>query len=316
MLDVSSRLLSRLVCPECFGPLERASDGLLCPRCTRTYPVRDGIPLLIATAHNSTAPRRPEHVRALSEDASPVDRWPKRVARRLLDAYLAFQRILIPVTPLSPLYALRAFSGALGELPTPKSVLDAGGGAAPYFREVTRAGDDYTAIDVDARSLRQAPAQDKVVGDLHAMPFSDAEFDLVIMSEVLEHLYDPSQALAHAARVLKPGGLLFLSTPQYWHIHGWPSDYYRFTIFGLQYLCERHGLIIERSEAKGGPVLLLYAVLKLNFLTFLSLPLVRVLLDVPLVLAFWGLDRLRGGFDVRSAHPDTAGWCLLARKPA
>ena len=48
------------------------------------------------------------------------------------------------------------------------------------------------------------------------LPFGTARFDLAICSEVLEHVPDPGQAVAEAARVLKPGGHLVVSVPRRW----------------------------------------------------------------------------------------------------
>jgi ubiquinone/menaquinone biosynthesis C-methylase UbiE len=52
--------------------------------------------------------------------------------------------------------------------------------------------------------------------DILALPFKDGSFQLVICSEVLEHIQDHHQALAEAARVLQPGQLLAVSVPSYW----------------------------------------------------------------------------------------------------
>lgn len=52
--------------------------------------------------------------------------------------------------------------------------------------------------------------------DSLALPFPDGAFDLVICSEVLEHIVDHRQALAEAVRVLTPGGLLAVSVPRFW----------------------------------------------------------------------------------------------------
>lgn len=53
------------------------------------------------------------------------------------------------------------------------------------------------------------------VGDLQALGHPDASFDTVISCETIEHLPRPRTALAEMARVLKPGGRLFLTTPNY-----------------------------------------------------------------------------------------------------
>jgi SAM-dependent methyltransferase len=45
------------------------------------------------------------------------------------------------------------------------------------------------------------------------LPFADGEFDVVSLSDVLEHMTDPGAALAELARITRPGGLIILSTP-------------------------------------------------------------------------------------------------------
>ena len=80
-----------------------------------------------------------------------------------------------------------------------------------------------------------------VWGDALKLPFAAATMDTVLCNEVLEHVPEPSQLFAEAARVLRPGGVLLLTTPQVWGLHEEPWDFYRYTRYGLSYLAEKHG---------------------------------------------------------------------------
>jgi len=56
--------------------------------------------------------------------------------------------------------------------------------------------------------------------DAQHLPFVNAAFDLVISCETIEHLMDPLAALREMARVCKPGGMLYLTTPNYLNLMG------------------------------------------------------------------------------------------------
>lgn len=76
-----------------------------------------------------------------------------------------------------------------------------------------------------------------VVADAHVLePFSDGEFDAFIAVSTWEHLERPWIAAEQAARVLKSGGLLYVATHQTFPIHGYPSDYFRFSDMALKVL--------------------------------------------------------------------------------
>lgn len=51
------------------------------------------------------------------------------------------------------------------------------------------------------------------LGDIYKLPYHDGEFDKIILSEVLEHLPDDVKALSEIKRILKPGGILFVTVP-------------------------------------------------------------------------------------------------------
>jgi SAM-dependent methyltransferase len=77
-----------------------------------------------------------------------------------------------------------------------------------------------------------------VRGDLCALPFPDARFDGIVLTEVLEHCQDPVSAMREVLRVLKPGGLALVTSPFLWPWHGTQDyrDYWRFTHQGWELL--------------------------------------------------------------------------------
>jgi SAM-dependent methyltransferase len=86
-------------------------------------------------------------------------------------------------------------------------VLDIGGRIQPYRPLLADRVDSYIAID-----LRATPLVD-VLCRAEELPFCDAEFDVVISTQVLQYVYEPQRVISEAHRVLKPGGCLFLSVP-------------------------------------------------------------------------------------------------------
>lgn len=100
-------------------------------------------------------------------------------------------------------------------------VLEAGSGEGYGVRLLRRAGAErVVALDYDAASLVHARGAypDDVSGrairtNLAALPLATASASAVTCLQVIEHLWTPGQFLADCARVLRPGGLLVVSTP-------------------------------------------------------------------------------------------------------
>lgn len=75
--------------------------------------------------------------------------------------------------------------------------------------------------------------------DVHISPngtinLPDNYSDIVLSTQVLEHVEDVKHYLSEAYRVLKPGGTLILSTHGYWVFHPDPTDFWRWTSTGLK----------------------------------------------------------------------------------
>ena len=96
-----------------------------------------------------------------------------------------------------------------------------------------------------------------VMGFANALPFADAAFDTVLLTQVLEHVDDVEAATAELVRVLRPGGHAIVTVPYLYPTHEAPYDFWRFTHYGLRSLLERHGLEVVALDAQGGGLLLL-----------------------------------------------------------
>jgi len=88
-----------------------------------------------------------------------------------------------------------------------------------------------------------------IVGDVHKLPFKNDSQSIILCTEVLEHCYSPQDAINEMFRVLKPGGRLILTTRFLFPIHFAPHDYFRFTKYGLRYLCREFSHVEIMEEA-------------------------------------------------------------------
>jgi SAM-dependent methyltransferase len=111
-------------------------------------------------------------------------------------------------------------------LPPRARVLDFGCGAKPY-RELFAADIDYIGADL----LENDQADIAIQGGVVDLP--DQSVDLVLSTQVLEHVPDPHAYLTECHRVLRPGGRLVLTTHGVMFYHPHPGDFWRWTIQGL-----------------------------------------------------------------------------------
>lgn len=84
------------------------------------------------------------------------------------------------------------------------------------------------------------------------LPFGDAYFDTIVLSDVLEHVPEPEMLWSEMARILSDEGTVILSTPFMYCLHEQPHDYFRFTEHCLRRFAMKSGFQIEHLEAIGG----------------------------------------------------------------
>jgi uncharacterized protein YbaR (Trm112 family) len=199
------RILELCVCPVCNGRL--ADDGgLRCTQCDRRFDVVDGIPILLDPADDDA--RR----RAYRESY-------ERLARDDLDTPLESDR--------SNRHAiLRRFIGDVGG----QRVLDIGSSNALFLR--TLAADVKVAVDVALPYLRAIPAEAdvlRVCADAEALPFSHGAFDVIVISDVLEHLLEPERLVQRVVAICGSQTRVFVHVPWEEDVRSYESSGYEFT---------------------------------------------------------------------------------------
>ncbi len=85
-----------------------------------------------------------------------------------------------------------------------------------------------------------------------ALPFTDGEFDTIILSDVLEHIPEPEALWQEMSRILSAGGTLLLNVPFFYRLHEEPYDFYRYTEHALRRFAERTGFEVIALEPAGG----------------------------------------------------------------
>lgn len=75
-----------------------------------------------------------------------------------------------------------------------------------------------------------------IVGDAHQLSSIIQDLDAIFCASALEHFRRPWVAAREMALAMKPGGILFIQTHQSFPVHGYPNDYFRFTVDALREL--------------------------------------------------------------------------------
>lgn len=206
-------------------------------------------------------------------------------------------------------------------LPTARgTVLDVGCGGQPYRKLVPREC-RYLAIDHSSSREFGYAAPDTSYYDGTTWPVPDRAADLVLCTEVLEHVEDSSAFLAEMFRCTAPGGTAILTVPFAARWHFIPRDFWRFTPASLKLLLEKAGFADVRVHARGDHVTVacykaIAVVLRLLFPRGRGLAVgcaLRLLglLSLPAVAPLAALGHLTLGHE----GDDCLGYTVLATRP-
>ena len=132
-------------------------------------------------------------------------------------------------------------------------VLDAGCGNGGTSIALAERGARVTAMDRNPDRLRilrdSRPDISTTEGDVRALPFPDSSFDAAVLQDVIEHVSDPSSVLAEISRVLRGGGVLYLSTPNRDALANLVADPH----FGLPFVSRKNRAALRKALRRRRP---------------------------------------------------------------
>ena len=201
---ISNSLIDMLSCPDCYGSLSGQNSNLECNKCDNNIPIIDGIP-----------------------------RFDKINMDRLID-YDAVKSVNPKNWTVWRKYNYEYIEKKLQNVNKSALLFDIGAGTQPFaellghFNTYTVDFNPYKGIDVVTDLNNPLPVRDSVV-------------DIVVMSNLIEHIPEPLALLKESKRILKPGGTLILTVPFLIKIHQEPYDFFRYTEFMLQRLFNHSG---------------------------------------------------------------------------
>lgn len=156
-----------------------------------------------------------------------------------LESYIIRKEIFKAISTVFPLFKGNVLDSGCGDMPYKKIILE--------NKEVK----SYVGLDIES-ALDYNSVKPDFYWDGISMPFEKETFDVVISTEVLEHILNPDMYLLEVKRVLKPGGFFFFTVPFLMSLHEIPNDYYRYTPYSLEIIFKRVGFSNIIIKPMGG----------------------------------------------------------------
>ena len=157
-------------------------------------------------------------------------------------------------------------------------LLDVGCGGGRFLNRMKKRGWTVEGTDFDEQATRKVFTRYGIkthVGDLTQCAIPANSFDVITMSQTIEHLYDPLATLHESLRILKPGGLLIMTTPNALSLgaiefgalwRGWeaPRHLHLFSVGSLQHLTQCAGFNVTEASTYSAGSAVVYRVSRAN----------------------------------------------------
>jgi ubiquinone/menaquinone biosynthesis C-methylase UbiE len=213
-------------------------------------------------------------------------------------------------------YRLKKFVKTISEaVRSDEVLLDVGAGDCqykPYFADKCK----YISQDIGGKDHCFAYDQIDVRSEIYNIPLPSESVDIILCTQVLEHLKYPVKALQEMHRLLKPGGRLCLTVPFAAEEHMLPYDYFRYTRYALDFLMQEQGFLPPEISPQGGRFIFLGKTIKDLFPLLTTRPwlqktlwLLQAPIAAPILLLLFLLDGLDQDKNL------TQNYDVIARKP-
>lgn len=207
---MKKEILDLMNCPQCGAVLlEKSSEALACSKCDYTARMVQGIPLFT-------------DVPATIEPWEKVERGP--------DKGTAWRKS-----------NWKFLNGFVKGLPSNAKILDVGAGHGD-FADIFEGRQNYSL------DIVPYPEVDLVADLGEVNPFKNGAFDVVVLMNVLEHVYESRNLLKSIARIVAPGGSVVITVPFLLKVHQAPFDFARYTPYFIEKMATDAGLQVESLQ--------------------------------------------------------------------
>lgn len=197
-------LLRLLQCPECANSLvANGENELVCQTCGNQVKIFEGKPLFTEV---------PQTI----EPWQKVDRGPDKGTPWRKSNWKFLEQVV-------------------SEFASEASILDVGAGHGDF-------ADIFTERKYYSLDIVPYPEVDLVADLGQVNPFKSNSFDLIVLMNVLEHVYESRELLKSLAGILKPGGRIAIAVPFLLKVHQAPFDFARYTPYALEKMAKFAGL--------------------------------------------------------------------------
>lgn len=197
-----SRIKESLKCLRCGGDLRLLGDEFFQCSNSHSYPIKNGTAFFLSEASK--------------ENNNSLTLKLKLFLKKYPKLFFFFYNTL-------GVFTGKKGKDAIKNIPKGKLIIDIASGIKTLREDV---------IKVDIAPF----AGVHIVADAGRLPFKDNSCDAVVCESSLEHFKNPEESVTEFRRILKPGGLIYVSAPFIVGFHASPDDYYRWTEEGIKEL--------------------------------------------------------------------------------